>query len=91
MVSVIVLSFVVVGFNNLRLRRSAVAASPAARCATPKRLRARPHTPPRGALPKPKPPAHIEAFNLAGHDIEVALLVFRSTSYVRTIQENGQW
>jgi hypothetical protein len=36
MVSVIVLSFVVVGFNNLRLRRSAVPTRTAARFATPK-------------------------------------------------------
>jgi hypothetical protein len=33
-VSVIVLSFVIVGFSNLRLRRSTVATT-AARCATP--------------------------------------------------------
>jgi hypothetical protein len=44
MVSVIVLSFVVVGLNNLRLRRSAVATSPAARCATPKAPRAASYT-----------------------------------------------
>ncbi len=44
-----------------------------------------------GLLYEAKPPAHIGAFNLADHDIQVALLVFRPTSYVRTIQNNGQW
>ncbi|WP_174149785.1 hypothetical protein [Leisingera sp. ANG59] len=44
MVSVIVLSFVVIGFNNLRLRRCAVAASPAARCAKPMASRAASYT-----------------------------------------------
>jgi hypothetical protein len=38
-VSVIVLSFVIVGFSNLRLRRSTVATT-AVRCATPKAPRA---------------------------------------------------
>ena len=37
-------------------------------------------------LHEAKPPAHIGAFNLADHDIQVAFLVFRPTSYVRTIQ-----
>jgi hypothetical protein len=44
MLSVIVLSFVVVGFNNLRLRTSAVATSPAARDATPRASRATSYT-----------------------------------------------
>jgi hypothetical protein len=44
-----------------------------------------------GLLHETKPPAHIGAFSLADYNIEVPFLVFRSTSYVRTIQENGQW
>ena len=44
-----------------------------------------------GLLHKAKPPAHIGAFNLADHDIQVAFLVLRPTSYMRTIEENGQW
>lgn len=42
-------------------------------------------------LHEAKPPAHIGAFNRADHDIQVAFLVFRPTSYVRTIRENGEW
>ena len=42
-------------------------------------------------LHETKPPAHIGAFNLSDYNIEVPFLVFRSTSCVRTIQENGQW
>jgi hypothetical protein len=44
-----------------------------------------------GLLHETKPPAHIGAFNLADYNIKVPFLVFRSTSYLRTIQENGQW
>lgn len=44
MVSVIVLSFVVVGFNNLRLRRRAAATSPTAHCVKPMASRAASYT-----------------------------------------------
>ncbi len=42
-------------------------------------------------LHKTEASAHVGIFHLPDHNIEVPLLVFRSTSDMCTIQENGQW
>jgi hypothetical protein len=44
-----------------------------------------------GLLNETKSPTHSEAFNLADHTIKAPFLVFRPTSYMRTIQENSDW
>ena len=42
-------------------------------------------------LHKTEASAHVGIFHLTDHNIEVPLLIFRSTSDMCTIQENGQW
>jgi hypothetical protein len=42
-------------------------------------------------LNEAKSSARVAAFNLANHNIKVPFLLFRPTSYMRTIQENSDW